>query len=70
MKRSSPAIEPQAMPESTAARLVELGSCIEFLEKIGRLVCVHSAVSTTFSGSENEADTTRGEFMSCGSIGA
>ena len=46
MKRSSPAIEPQAMPESTAARLVELGSCIEYLEKIGRLVRVHSAVST------------------------
>ena len=46
MKRSSPAIEPQAMPESTAARLVELGSCIGYLEKIGRLVRVHSAVST------------------------
>lgn len=46
MKRSTPTIATQAMPESTATRLVELGSCIEYLENMGRLVRVHSAVST------------------------
>jgi len=36
------------MPESTAARLVELESCLEFLAKAGRLVRVQSAVSSKY----------------------
>ncbi|MEJ2166145.1 MAG: UbiD family decarboxylase, partial [Desulfobacterales bacterium] len=46
MKRRSPATATQAMPEGIAARLIELGSCLEYLEKAGRLVRVHSAVSS------------------------
>jgi hypothetical protein len=46
MKGRSPATATRAMPEGTAARLVELGCCLEYLEKAGRLVRVHSAVSS------------------------
>ncbi|UCD81199.1 MAG: UbiD family decarboxylase, partial [Desulfobacterales bacterium] len=46
MKRSSPPVAPKAMPDSTAKRLVELGSCLEYLEKEGLMVRILSAVSS------------------------
>jgi len=46
MKRSFPAIAPKPMPESTAKRIVELNSCLEYLERAGQLVRVHSTISS------------------------
>jgi len=46
MKRGSAKVAQKKMPESAAKRLTELTSCIEFLEKAGRLVRVKSAVSS------------------------
>lgn len=48
MKRGSAKIAQKKMPENAAKRLAELTSCIEFLEKAGRLVRVKSAVSSKF----------------------
>ena len=45
MKMGSPKIGQKKMPDRTARRLTELNSCIEYLEKAGRLVRVKSAVS-------------------------
>ena len=45
MKRGSSAKSQAQRPDSAAKRLIELTSCLEYLEKSGRLVRVHSAVS-------------------------
>jgi 2,5-furandicarboxylate decarboxylase 1 len=45
MKRGSSAKSQAQLPDSAAKRLIELTSCLEYLEKSGRLVRVHSAVS-------------------------
>ncbi len=46
MKRGSHATTPRPLPDNTAKRLIELTSCLEYLEKSGCLVRVHSAVSS------------------------
>ena len=46
MKRGSHAKTPEPLPDSAAERLIELTSCLEYLEKSGSLVRVHSAVSS------------------------
>jgi len=46
MKRNSPPNAQKQMPESTKKRLIELTSCMEYLEKCGRLVRVRSTVSS------------------------
>ncbi len=46
MKRGSHAKTPTPLPDNTAKRLIELTSCLEYLEKSGCLVRVHSAVSS------------------------
>ena len=48
MKRSSAKDAQKKMSESAARRLTELSSCIEYLEKTGRLVRVKSAVSSKY----------------------
>lgn len=46
MERGSHAMTPMPLPDNAAKRLIELTSCLEYLEKSGRLVRVHSAVSS------------------------
>ncbi|MBT8367228.1 MAG: UbiD family decarboxylase, partial [Deltaproteobacteria bacterium] len=48
MKSASAKIAPKKMPETAARRLTELTSCIEYLEKIDRLVRVKSSVSSKY----------------------
>jgi 2,5-furandicarboxylate decarboxylase 1 len=45
MKKSSPATASPAMPESIAKRLVDLDSCLDYLDRSGLLVRVRSAIS-------------------------
>jgi 2,5-furandicarboxylate decarboxylase 1 len=46
MKRGAHATTPMPLPDNTAKRLVELTSCLEYLETSGHLVRVHSTVSS------------------------
>ena len=48
MKRGSAKTAQKKMPESAAKRLTDLTSCMEYLEKAGRLVRVKSAVSSKY----------------------
>ena len=48
MKKSSAKNVQMKMPESAASRLTNLTSCIEYLEKAGRLVRVKSSVSSKY----------------------
>ncbi|MFH1672153.1 MAG: UbiD family decarboxylase, partial [Pseudomonadota bacterium] len=46
MKKSSPKVARRQVAEKTAARLTELNSCLEFLEKNGHLVRIKTPVSS------------------------
>ena len=46
MKQSTSSNSSRPLPDNEAKRLIELTSCLEYLEKSGHLVRVHSAVSS------------------------